>query len=139
MISKSVDVEISIRSGVLFCKSRLSKMTPIKTNNNMKWTTLLKTNFWWQETFLLGLKRFLPSKDPTNAICLWLSHDEEHCTFNQQCSWSWHSQRQIAFLGPYLVKISFWAQRQSFMSSKVGPQKCCQFFVFVCLNWGHIT
>ena len=85
---------------VLFCKSRLSKMASIKTNKNKKRTPLLKTNFSWLATLSLGPKRFLHSKGPKNAICLWLSHDKWHCTFNQQCSWSWLSQRQIAFFGP---------------------------------------
>ena len=70
----------------------------IKTNKNQ--TALQKTNFWWQETLPLGPKWYLHSKGPKNAICLWLSHDKEHCTFNQQCSWSWLSLRQIVFLGP---------------------------------------
>ena len=82
-------------------------MVSVKTNKNKKWTALLKTNFWWQGTLLLGPKRYLHSKGPKNAICLWLSHDKEHCTFNQQCSWSWLSQRQIAFLGPLEWRYGF--------------------------------
>ena len=82
-------------------------MASVKTNKNKKRTALLKTNFWWQETLLLGPKPYLHSKGPKNAICLWLSHDKEHCTFNQQCSWSWLSQRQIAFLGPLEWRYHF--------------------------------
>ena len=78
-------------------------MASIKTNK--KRTALLETNFWWQETLLLGLKWYPYSKGPKNAICLWLSHDKEHCTFNQQCSWV--SQRQIAFLGHLEWKYHF--------------------------------
>ena len=60
-----------------------------------------KINFWWQETLLLCPKQYLHSKGPKNATCLWLSHNKEHCTFNQQCSLSWLSQRQTGFLRPF--------------------------------------
>ena len=75
-------------------------MASIKINKNKKQTPLLKTNFSWLETLSLGPKRFLHSKGPKNGICLWLSHDQEHCWLNVQCHLSWLSQRQIAFLGP---------------------------------------
>ena len=57
-------------------------MASIKTNKIKNPTPLLKTNFLWIETLLLGPKRFLHSKGPKNAICLCLS------------------QRKITFLGP---------------------------------------
>ena len=47
-------------------------MTSVKTNENKNWTQLLKTNFSILETLFFGLKRFLHSKGPKNAICLWL-------------------------------------------------------------------
>ena len=118
-----------IRSGVLFCKSRLSKMASIKTNKNKKRTALLKTNFWWQETLPLGPKWYLHSKGPKNAIYLWLSHDKEHCTFNQQCSWSWLSQRQIAFLGPLEWRYGFGPKDKILVMKSWSLW--CPFFVFV--------
>ena len=57
---------------VVFCKSSLSKMASVKTNKIKNQTPLLKTNFSCLETLSLGPKRFLHSKGPKNAICLWL-------------------------------------------------------------------
>ena len=73
-------------------------MVSVKTNKKKNLTPLLKTNFWWKKT--LGPKQYIHSKGPKNAICLWLSHDQDHCWLNVQCYLSWLSQRQIAFLGP---------------------------------------
>ena len=39
----------------------------------------------------------------------------------------------------FRVKIWLRAQKQSFLSSKVGLQKWCPFFVFVCFNGCHFT
>ena len=50
----------------------LRNMASVKTNKNKNRTPLLKTNFSWLETLSLGPKRFLHSKGPKNAICLWL-------------------------------------------------------------------
>ena len=52
------------------CKSTLSKMTSTKTNKNKKWTPLPKTNFLRYTTLLLGPKRFIHSKGPKIALCL---------------------------------------------------------------------
>ena len=48
----------------------LRKMASVKTNKNKNPTPLLKTNFSWLETLLLGPKRFLHSKGPKKAILL---------------------------------------------------------------------
>ena len=63
-------------------KPRLSKMASIKTNKIKKRTPLHNINFWKLTTLLFCPKRFFHSKGPKNAICLWLSHDMKHCTFN---------------------------------------------------------
>ena len=34
---------------------------------------------------------------------------------------------------------SFWTKQQSFISKKVGHQKWCPFFDFVCFSGGHFT
>ena len=81
-------------------KPRLSKMASIKTNKIKKRTPLHNINFWKLTTLLFCPKRFRHSKGPKNAICLWLSHDNEHCWLNVQCFLSWLSQREIACLGP---------------------------------------
>ena len=121
-----------IRSGVLFCKSRLSKMASIKTNKNKKRTPLLKTNFSWLETLSLGPKRFLHSKGPKNAICLWLRHDQEHCWLNVQCSLSWLSQRQIAFLGPLEWRYRFGPKSKVSCHQKLVFRSAVRFlFLFV--------
>ena len=60
------------KSFVPFCKSILSKMASVKTNKNKNRTPLLKTNFSRLETLSFDPKRFLHSKGPKNAICLWL-------------------------------------------------------------------
>ena len=60
------------KTAVLFCKSSISKMVSVKTNKDKNRTPLLKTNFSWLETLSLCPKRFLHSKGPKYAICLWL-------------------------------------------------------------------
>ena len=64
-----------IRFGVLFCKSRLSKMVSVKTNKNKNLTPLLKTNI----TIVLNLD--LQKRTPDLIIffkclhfCLSLTH-----------------------------------------------------------------
>ncbi len=79
-------------------------MASIKTNKNKKWTPLLKTNFSWLETLSLGPKRFLHSKGPKHAFCLWLrlrkSEQCRICTVMRCSLFLSLSQRQNAFLGP---------------------------------------
>ena len=107
-------------------------MASIKTNKNKKQTALLKTNFWRQETLPLGPKWYLHSKGPKNAIYLWLSDDKEHCTFNQQCSWSWLSQRQIAFLGPLEWRYHFGPKGKVSCHQKLVFRSAVRFlFLFV--------
>ena len=71
------------KTNVLFCKSSLSKMASIKTNKNKNQTSLMKTNFSWLKTFVLGPKRFLHSKGPKNAICLF--NEENWDFFKRTC------------------------------------------------------
>ena len=65
--------------------SQFQNMASIKTNKIKKRTPLLCINFWKLTTLLFCPKRFLHSKGPKNAICLWLSHNKEHCRLNMQC------------------------------------------------------
>ena len=108
MLFRYTRMEISrnwMYDDVLLKKSNLSEMASVKTNK--KQTPLPKTKFSWQESLSLVPKRLLHSKGPKNAICLWLSHDQEHCWLNVQCSLSWLSQRQIAVLGPLEWRYHF--------------------------------
>jgi len=63
-----------------------------KTNKNL--TPLLKHNFSWLETLLLGLKRYLHSKGPQNGLCLMGESDKS----NNVQSGSFCNQRQMAFI-----------------------------------------
>ena len=65
--------------------SQFQNMASIKTNKIKKRTPLHNINFWKLTTLLFCPKRFVHSKGPKNAICLWLSHNKEHCRLNMQC------------------------------------------------------
>ena len=65
--------------------SQFQNMASIKTNKIKKRTPLLYINFWKLTTLLFCPKWFIHSKGPKNAICLWLSHNKEHCRLNMQC------------------------------------------------------
>ena len=65
--------------------SQFQNMASIKTNKIKKRTPLHNINFWKLTTLLFCPKRFRHSKGPKNAICLWLSHNKEHCRLNMQC------------------------------------------------------
>ena len=110
-------------------------MASVKTNKNKKRTALLKTNFWWQVTLPLGPKCYLHSKGPKNAICLWLSHDQEHCWLNVQCSLSWLSQRQTAFLGPLEWRYHFGTKGKVSCHQELVFRSSVRFlFLFVLTN-----
>ena len=65
--------------------SQFQNMASIKINKIKKQTPLHNINFWKLTTLLFCPKRFRHSKGPKNAICLWLSHNKEHCRLNMQC------------------------------------------------------
>ena len=78
-------------------------MAAFKTNRNKIRTALLKTNFSWLETLSLGLKRFLHSKGPKNAICLLAESKKNQTKSNLHCLLPINFpslQGQITFLGP---------------------------------------
>ena len=62
--------------------SQFQNMASIKTNKIKKRMPLHYINFWIFPTLLFCPKRILHSTGHKNAICLWLSHNKEHCRLN---------------------------------------------------------
>ena len=85
-------------------------------------------------------KRFLHSKGPKNAICLWLrlrKIDQSHAALFIFTTFSWSQPKTNCIFRTFRVKESFWTKKQSWILSKVDIKKWRPFFVFVCLNGCH--
>ena len=113
-------------------------MASTKTNKNKKQMSLFYTNFWSFTTLLFCSKWFLHSKGPKkcnlslaepwyetlhikSAIFLIMAQPKTNCVFRT-----------------FRVKESFWSKKQSCITLKVGIEKWCLFFVFVCFSGRQI-
>ena len=99
--------------------SQFQNMASIKTNKIKKRMTLLHINFWKLTTLLFCPKWFIHFKSPKNAICLWLSHNKEHCKLDMQCALSWAQPKTNYIFRSFRVNESFWTKKQSCKFSKV--------------------
>ena len=89
--------------------------------------------------FALGPKRFIQSKDPKNVLCLWIDIKKKSYIFKYAmfCIISQPGTKYI--LRAFRVDESFWTQKQSCITQKVGLEKWCLFFHFVCFNGRHFS
>ena len=51
----------------------------------------------------------------------------------------WNEPKTKYILKTFKVEESLWNQKQSCLEWKIGLEKCCPFFDFVCFNGRHFT